>query len=94
MRRKDELTSKFAVTNKEQDHLKVSIIQLQRELNAVSNKLEESIVRRERKQKQHQEILAETCREMEQSLETINDNREEMKLEIKRIKENIEEESR
>ena len=94
LRRKDELASKFAVANKEQNHLQVSIIQLQRELNAVSNKLEESIARKERKQKQHQEILAETGRQMEQSLETIHGNREEMKLEIRRIKGNIEEESR
>ena len=94
LRKNDELTSKLAVANKEQDELQVTVTQLERELDIVSAKVRESISRKDRKQKQHHELLAETCRQMEQSLETIHGNQEEIKLEIRRIKENIKEESR
>eukprot|EP00956_Cyclotella_meneghiniana_P002287 scaffold2600_cov73-Cyclotella_meneghiniana.AAC.5 len=94
LRKNNELTSKLAVANKEQDELQVTVTQLERELNTASAKVKESISRKERKQIQHHELLAETRRQMEQSLETIHGNQKEMKLENRRIKENIKEESR
>ena len=89
-----EIKAKITSIGESRVQLENSLIQLERELDAASIKLDDSVARKEREQRKHNEMTQETSRQIERSLETMRRRKAECQLEIDRIKESITEETR
>jgi chromosome segregation ATPase len=89
-----EVKSKLVSMGKSREALQSSLRQLEEDFDSISIKFDDAVAKKERKERQHQEILAELSRQTDQSLETIRCRQEECKLEIDRTKEAIASESR
>lgn len=93
-RRNDELRDKISIIAKSRQELQSNLGRLEKDFDAACLKLDEAMAMKERKQKQHDVFLTESCHEIERSIESIHRCQDEVKMEIARIKENIKEESR
>ncbi|KAL3798181.1 hypothetical protein HJC23_005742 [Cyclotella cryptica] len=92
--RNDELRGKISPIAKSRHELQCILSQLEKEFDAACNKLDETMATKERKKKQHDGILKESCHQIERSIDSINRRQGEVKREVARIEEKIKEESR
>ena len=90
----NELKAKLTATGKSRDQLLRSLAKLQQDFDVASNELDDLIGRKMRKQKQHNELLAETSKQIERTLKSVSDRKEQVKCELDRVKDNMDKESR
>lgn len=90
----NEIKAKVTAAEKLRQNLQSTLIEMEDEFVTARIKVDDIVARKERKQKQNDEILSEEHRQLERKLESISRRRDEVHIEIARIKEDIKDESR
>ena len=90
----NELKTKLTATCNSRGQLLSTLAKLVQDFDMASNKLDEFIDRKTRKEKQHCELLAETSKQIERTLKSVTDREEQVKSELNRVKDSMENESR